>query len=133
DSADLAFASVTFPGPAPTYVFPGLQRVSVQLASDSAFDVANDVILPAFAQRLHRATDAHFLNGSGSGQPAGLLGAITSVTQMSTGHMTTADIAAYITAYFSLDAAYRTAPGCVWLMHSSTAKTVYQAGGQVFL
>lgn len=81
-----------------------LVRVSFQLLQDSAFDL-EAFLERKFAQRLGRATNAHFTTGTGSGQPQGI---VTGTTQTVTGSATTSVTPdELIDLEHKIDAAYR--------------------------
>src|SRR5258708_3135080 len=50
----------------------GLVRVSLELLQDSAFDLQT-FLTERFAERLGRGYEAYFTNGTGSGQPTGII------------------------------------------------------------
>lgn len=100
--------------------------VPVQLLQDSAFDIESE-LQDAFAIRLARTTNAAYTSGSGSGQPNGLVGAITQTltavgsaandggAEDGSTSVGTQDLAGLIS---KLDAAYR--PGAMFMAHWST-------------
>lgn len=85
-----------------------LIRVSLQLLQDSAFDFET-FLAGRFAERLGRATNAHFTTGTGTAQPQGIVtGATTGVTG-AVGTTTTVTFNSLVSLIHSVDPAYRTA------------------------
>lgn len=82
-------------------------KVSFQLLNDSAFDLG--AWLPAkFAQRIGRAINAHFTNGTGGGtQPTGLVPNLSVGKTGTTGQTLTVIIDDLIDLIHSVDPAYR--------------------------
>lgn len=87
------------------YVYSSdLTRVSLQLANDSAFNVAS-FVQAAHAERIGRITNQHFTTGTGSSQPQGIVtGATSGVTAASTTAFTADEL---IDLQHSVDPAYR--------------------------
>lgn len=85
----------------------GIIAVSFQLLNDSAFDL-NAWLPEKFAQRIGRAINAHFTNGTGGGvQPTGLVPNLTSGKVGATGQTLTASGDDLIDLIHSVDPAYR--------------------------
>lgn len=78
-------------------------RVPVELLQDSAFDL-DAYISSAFAERLGRATAAHYATGTGSSQPQGLSAATSGVTAAATGAVTYNEL---LDLKHAVDPAYR--------------------------
>lgn len=78
-------------------------RVPVELLQDSAFDL-DSFITAQFAERLGRATSAHYAAGTGTGQPQGLSSATSDVTAAATGAVTYNEL---LDLKHSVDPAYR--------------------------
>lgn len=85
-----------------------LIRVSLQLLQDSAFDV-EAFLARKFAERLGRATNAHFTTGTGSSQPQGVVTGASLGKAGATGQTTTVTYNDLIDLLYSVDAAYRQA------------------------
>jgi HK97 family phage major capsid protein len=105
---------------APSYSFRSLWvPVSMELLQDSAYDVVEKVLVPAFSLALAKGAGPYLVTGTGSGQPAGILtGAASSgVTTASPTAITATELE---TVYLSLDRAYRASPNCKWLMNDAT-------------
>lgn len=90
-------------------------QVSIQLLTDSAFDL-NAWLPEKFAQRLGRAVNAHFTNGTGGGtQPAGIVpnlavgkvGAVGSTVSLGAGGASNPAYGEIIDLIHSVDPAYR--------------------------
>jgi len=98
---DLAFNSV----PLGAYMYTSkIIRVSQQLLQDSGIDI-EALIIRKFAERLGRATAAHYATGTGVGQPMGLVTASTpGITAAATAAITYDEL---IDLKHSVDPAYR--------------------------
>jgi HK97 family phage major capsid protein len=82
-------------------------KVSFQLLNDSAFDL-NAWLPEKFAQRLGRAINAHFTNGTGGGtQPSGLVPGLSTGKTGATGQTLTVTADDLIDLIHSVDPAYR--------------------------
>lgn len=82
-------------------------KVSFQLLNDSAFDL-NAWLPDKFAQRIGRAINAHFTNGTGGGtQPVGLVPNLTVGKTGATGQTLTVTSDDLIDLIHSIDPAYR--------------------------
>ncbi len=100
--------------------------VPVQLLQDSAFDIESE-LQDAFAIRLHRVTNAAYTNGTGVGQPNGIVPQITNIriatgssvndggTETGGTSIGTDDLVGLIDL---VDPAYR--PGAMFMAHWST-------------
>lgn len=96
-------------------------KVSFQLLNDSAFDL-NAWLPEKFAQRIGRAINAHFTNGTGGGvQPAGLVPGLTVGKTGATGQTLTVTGDDLIDVIHSIDPAYRNARSR-WMMADSSVK-----------
>lgn len=94
-------------------------RVTEELLNDAAFDL-EAFLRETFARTFGQAEEAAFVNGSGSGQPRGvLLDAQVGVTAASTSAITADEI---VRLYHSVRAPYRARAS--WLMHDSTALVI---------
>lgn len=79
-------------------------RVPVELLQDSAFNL-DQYLAGKFAERLGRATSAHYATGTGTGQPNGLMvGAAAGVTAASATAITYGEL---LSLKHSVDPAYR--------------------------
>jgi HK97 family phage major capsid protein len=94
-----------------------LVLVSLQLLQDSAFNL--DTWLPGkLGERIGRATAAHFVSGSGSGQPEGIaLNATAGVTGAAGFGITYDNI---VDLEHSVDPAYRSGGRCRFLFNDGT-------------
>lgn len=97
-------------------------KVSFQLLNDSAFDLG--AWLPTkFAQRIGRAINAHFTNGTGGGtQPTGLVPNLSVGKTGTTGQTLTVIIDDLIDLIHSVDPAYRA--NARFMMADSSIKVV---------
>jgi HK97 family phage major capsid protein len=107
-------------------------KVSYQLLNDSAFDLGAWVPVK-FAQRIGRALNAHFTNGTGGGtQPAGLVpnltvgkvGAVGSTISLGAGGASNPAYGELIDLIHSVDPAYRESPAARFMMADSSVKIV---------
>jgi HK97 family phage major capsid protein len=94
--------------------------VPIELLQDSAVDVEAFVARRA-AQRLGRITEKHFATGTGSGQPAGVVGRASQgvVAANGTSQVTAIIADSLIDLYHSLDPAYMV-DGVRWQMNNAT-------------
>ncbi len=99
--------------------------VSFQFDDDS-FKSSLDLMMEAFPIALARGMGKDLVNGTGSGQPQGLLsGAANSgYTTLSSSSLSVADFNAI---YFSVDRAYRASSRCRWVMNDTTYQAVRNA------
>lgn len=117
--ADLAFGTVSLGAYKYTSAGAGSNlplRVSVELLQDSAFDVEG-LISRKLGERIARKQAAHWITGTGVGQPLGILA--SSLT--SDNDLDVADVVDYddlMDTYDLLDAAYE--PNAKWLMKKNT-------------
>lgn len=117
--ADLVFGTVTLGAYKYTSAGAGSNlplRVSVELLQDSAFDVEG-FVSAALGKRIQRKQAAHWITGTGVGQPLGVLA--SSLT--SDNDLDVADVVDYddlMDTYDLLDAAYE--DGAKWLMKKNT-------------
>ncbi len=116
---DITFASKTLN--AYTYTSK-IIRVSFQLLQDSAFDMEQEVIRPAFGERIGRIANTHLTTGTGSSQPNGIVTAAgAGITAASATAIASDEI---IDLEHSVDPAYRTAPTCRYMFNDTTFKAV---------
>ena len=101
-----------------TYTAPGAGnlplRVSVELAQDSAFNI-QDLVQRKLGQRIARLQAAHWVNGTGTGQPEGIT-ASTGPSSTFTGAALT--YAALVAAKHTVDPDYR--DGAKWFFNDQT-------------
>ena len=116
--SDMDFTNVKFD---PYTYGSGLVKVSNQLMSDNAFDLAS-FVGGQLANRLKRGINAGLTDGNGTSAPQGV------VTGSSLGKTAAAVDAVTISEamdlFYSVDASYRNAPGAGWMMNSNTAKAI---------
>lgn len=115
---DLAFGQKSLG--AFTYV-SGAVPVSLQLLQDSAFDFGS-LVEQALVVRFGRGQNAHFTNGSGSGQPQGIVTAAAAGPVGATGQTVTVTWENFVDLEHSVDPAYR--PGAKFMMHDSTLQAI---------
>ncbi len=84
----------------------GIQKVSLQLLQDSAFDLES-WLSEKLGVRIARAANAHFTTGTGTGQPQGVLGGATLGTTGATGQTTSIIYDDLINLEHAVDPAYR--------------------------
>lgn len=114
---DITFAVKTLGA----YVYTSkLVRVSVQLLQDSAFNL--DAWLPTkLGERIGRAVNAHYTNGTGTDQPEGILaGAGLGVSGSSA---TTVTYDELVELEHSIDPAYRLT-GAQWMFNDATLAAI---------
>jgi HK97 family phage major capsid protein len=117
--ADLVFGTVTLGAYKYTSAGAGSNlplRVPVELLQDSAFDVES-LVARKLGERIARAQAPHWVTGTGSSQPLGILA--SSLTQDN--DLDVADTIDYddiMDTYDLLDAAYE--PNAKWLMRKNT-------------
>lgn len=115
--ADLVFGTATLG--AYKYATTGADasaglRVSVELLQDAAFDVEG-LISRKFGERLARIQAQHWVSGTGSGQPKGIVTGKTGVQTAANTGPTYKDLLTYI---HSVDPEYRT--GAKWAFNDQT-------------
>lgn len=82
-------------------------KVPWQLLQDSAFDVENEILAPAFGERIGRIENDYFTTGAGTTEP---LGVVTAATAGNTGAGAAAagpTYAEYVALFHLVDPAYR--------------------------
>lgn len=78
-----------------------------QLDQDSYFDIENDVLMPAFGERIGRIENDYFTSGAGTTEP---LGIVTAATAANTGTGSAAagpTFAEYVALFHAVDPSYR--------------------------
>lgn len=93
-------------------------KVSKELLQDAAFDVES-FIGRNLGTRIGRKQAADFATGDGSGKPTGLLAKTPDVMSATT------LLAALIEHHFQVDAAYRDAGNCKWVLSDTTLAKAY--------
>lgn len=115
--ADLVFGTATLG--AYKYMSVGASnaplKVSVELLQDSAFDVES-LVARKLGERIARAAAPHFVSGTGSGQPKGIITGKTVVEAALT-------YAGLVSVIHSLDPAYR--ENAVFAMNDATLAQVH--------
>lgn len=105
-----------------TYTAPGAGtdplRVSVELLQDSAFNV-QDLVQRKLSQRIARLQAAHWVNGTGTGQPDGITASTGPSVTFTTPAPTYAQL---VDAKHALDPDYREA--AVWTFNDSTLAAI---------
>lgn len=87
-------------------------KVSWELAQDSAFPLP-EFVSRKLGERIARVQAVHFVTGTGTGQPQGIVTPITT-----SGTITTISYAELLTTFLALDPAYRA--NAKWLMNDAT-------------
>ena len=105
--------------PVNAYKMASLMKVSLEFVNDSAFDIESHII-KRMARTFARTEDKAFINGTGVGEPTGLLhdsqGAETADTVNSLSYDDC------ITLFFSVKPEYR--KNAVWMMNDDTALAI---------
>lgn len=116
NQADVVFGQVTLG--AYKYMAAGANdapiRVSVELLQDSAFDIAG-FLARIMGRRIARAQAVHLVDGSGSGQPKGLVNGKTGIEPAAGTGITYADLVTYV---HSVDPDYR--DGASWAFNDQS-------------
>lgn len=102
-----------------TYV-SGIQLVSQQLLSDSAFDI-EAFLRERFAERLGRITGRHYLLGTGVGQPEGVLAGLSAAREVPG---STLNYDALVDLVHAVDPAYRDPQDAVFILNDSTLAAI---------
>lgn len=97
-------------------------RVSIQLIQDNAVNL-NQYLAEILAERIGRATNAHFTTGSGTGQPEGVLTAASAGAVGATGQTTSVTYDDLVDLEHSVDRAYRRR-GAKWMLNDNTLKAL---------
>jgi HK97 family phage major capsid protein len=95
--------------------------ISEELLTDSAFPL-DGFLAREFGERIGVLENTGFVNGTGTGQPQGLVGNISNTTA-ATGNATTFSYTALVSAVFSLPAQYR--PGAVFIAADAAVRNLY--------
>ena len=120
--ADLVFGTKTLG--AYKYVSTGASglplKVSLELLQDSAFDVES-FVARKLGERIAKAEAIDFAQGTGSGEPQGLVTGLTSSDTIAGAAPTYAELLA---ATYAVDEAYLASGSPSWVMHASTLAAV---------
>lgn len=114
-TSDETFAEVTLSA----YKGTALIKVSEELLNDSVFPIES-FLAQEFGRRLGKLEEEAFVNGSGSGQPTGVVGGSTLGTTATATNAITADELTDL--HYSLGRAYRSR--AAWLMADGTVKMI---------
>lgn len=115
---DMTFGVVTLQA----YMYTSkVVRVSKQLLQDSAFDLES-WLAARLAERIFRATNAHFTTGTGTGQPNGVVTAATLGVTGATGESTSAAYSSLVDLVHSVDPAYRR--NARWMFSDNTLAAI---------
>jgi HK97 family phage major capsid protein len=104
-----------------TYRTPILP-ISYELLQDSAF--GSDYIVNALSGSIGRALNAHFTNGTGTGQPRGIMLDAVSGKVGLTGQTVGIIYDDLVDLVHSIDPAYRNSGGAKMMMHDSSLKVI---------
>ncbi|KVE80394.1 phage major capsid protein [Burkholderia vietnamiensis] len=94
-----------------------------ELVQDSFIDI-EAYIQSLLAMRLGRIQNSHFTNGTGTGQPRGLVTAVSSGKVGATGQTLSVIYDDLVDLEHSIDPAYRNQPGVGYMMHDSSVRVV---------
>ena len=126
--SDMTFTNVKFE---PFTYGSGLVKVSNQLMSDNAFDLAS-FVGGQLANRLKRGINADLTTGADAVGPPAVSKPQGIVTGSSEGkeadNPTSISIPEVMDLFYSVDASYRNAPGAGFMMNSNTAKAIRVLG-----
>lgn len=107
------------------YNYASQVRVSMQLLQDNAFDL-NGFLVEAMGERIARATNAAFTNGTGSSQPQGIIaGSVAGKTAASATAISADDVLDLI---YSIDPAYRNKESFGLMAHNNVISAIRALG-----
>ena len=107
------------------YNYASQVRVSMQLLQDNAFDL-NAFLVEAMGERIARATNAAFTNGTGSSQPQGIIaGSVAGNTAASATAISADDVLDLI---YSIDPAYRNKESFGLMAHNNVISAIRALG-----
>lgn len=115
NESDAAFSQVVLGA----HKLTSIIKVSEELLQDSFFNLQSYLAVN-FGKRFANAEETAIVNGSGSGQPTGLVGSASAGVTAAAAAAITAD--ELLDLYHSLSRPYRA--GATWVMNDSTAKLV---------
>jgi HK97 family phage major capsid protein len=119
-TADMQFANKQLSA----YNYSSLVKVSAQLLQDSAFDL-NSFLVEAMGERIARATNSAFTNGSGSSQPQGIITGSTAVAAGAAGVITADDL---LNLIYSVDSSYRNKASFGLMAHDNIISAIRSLG-----
>jgi len=97
-------------------------KVSEEMLRDSMIPLAQ-ILGESLGMRVARAQEQKFLVGTGSGEPQGIVtGASAGGTTATAGALTISDL---LTLYYSVDPAYREAPGAAFIVSDQTLMALH--------
>lgn len=94
-----------------------------ELIQDSFLDI-EAYIQQVLAVRLGRITNTHYTNGTGTGQPRGVVTGATAGKVGAVGSTVTVGYDDLVDLEHSVDPAYRSAPGVGYMMHDTSVKAL---------
>lgn len=97
--------------------------VSLELLQDSAFDL-DEWIPKKLGVRIGRAVANHLINGTGTGQPTGILTSVLTGTAGATGETTSIIYDDIVNLVHSVDPAYRAGGNCRFVMADSSLAVI---------
>jgi HK97 family phage major capsid protein len=97
--------------------------VPFELIQDSMFDI-EAYIRRVLATRIGRITATHFTTGTGTGQPRGIVPAVTVGRTGATGTTTSVTYNDLVDLEHSVDPIYRSRPGVGFMMHDTALRQV---------
>lgn len=119
-TADMQFANKQLSA----YNYSSLVKVSAQLLQDSAFDL-NSFLVEAMGERIARATNAAFTNGTGTSQPQGIITGSTAVAAGAPGSITADDL---LNLIYSVDSSYRNKASFGLMAHDNIISAIRSLG-----
>ena len=119
-TADMQFANKQLSA----YNYSSLVKVSAQLLQDSAFDL-NSFLVEAMGERIARATNAAFTNGTGTSQPQGIITGSTAVAAGAAGSITADDL---LNLIYSVDSSYRNKASFGLMAHDNIISAIRSLG-----
>ncbi|PNG24237.1 phage major capsid protein [Methylocella silvestris] len=97
--------------------------VSFEVLQDAAADVES-VVFDGLTTRLARSMNVFFTNGTGTGQPFGVVNQAALGYTMPTGNTAGITYDGLISLYHSVDPAYRSSQNCAFMMNDTTFKAI---------
>jgi HK97 family phage major capsid protein len=105
------------------YKYGALFQISRELLDDEGVDLEGYLAQNA-GRALGNAMGNHFINGTGSNQPSGILAGSTGAVTGSSGVAGLATVDNLIDLYYSVISPYRASRSCAWLMNDTTVGKV---------
>jgi HK97 family phage major capsid protein len=119
-STDPAFGQVALHA----YKYGAMVQISRELLEDTAVDLEGYIARSA-GRNLGNAIGAHFVSGTGTGQPNGILTAATAgVTDTVAGGASLSSSDVVFDLFHSVIPPYRNSPSCYWMMNDQTLAAV---------